>query len=711
MIVMRAKVLALLLAVPLAAFANDPQFTTIDANTVRVRIDQPNVTQRSTDYPTVKFQPGDTVTVNAGGCVQTGGSGSTWKRYVDPSGDNSDRLYHGRIQIPTATQGLETVQGVMRRSPVHVANPAHPADLAKFYLTLGYDDDQYNDNGYYSHDDGTEDQCKNVGNAWVELTIVHAQAPVVVGPKAPMDQWWTFTDDNLAPLNPVWGIQVDAQGNPTGRIPDPGALCNNFHDEDDSLKLGNPPCTTQQPTVDEPNGWNDPVFWAVCQASGGVSGAVHGHINWGIATFTGVLDFSDHSKPVPSGTGDDDYDMALIRSDQASTTVNNEVAGGVHHLGLEFDSDETIDAFDTPWWKDFHSAVDSDDTWAKAQGMINGADAIVTGLIGIDNKHDPHAELHPVLGLMARVPNRSTPTSDFWVFFARPQGDEGGCSQDLHQFINMNTMEFLLPLGSAVNPNITASNVRAGRPGASWSATQYDDGLLIAINFPPVVAAGPINITPVVWGELTITHTGVGQAQAQALFGPLRGMAQHGLTANRVLPRNLGTAPPGSLKILGTHPGNVNIKVFEMEQDSYLDPLAAQLTQDEWNKFVTAYQNPPPANSSAKPPVINSSKTSFLRTPTNFAKTRGIVAASLVHPTVNVPRSMVKVPRRHRALGKTDPRNLLRPAVVLNHAQILEHQQMAKALQTAVGQVRARALLQSADKPAPTASRVMQIPW
>ncbi len=36
------------------------------------RIDQPRVTQRLTDYPAIRLQPGDLITVAAGGCVRTG---------------------------------------------------------------------------------------------------------------------------------------------------------------------------------------------------------------------------------------------------------------------------------------------------------------------------------------------------------------------------------------------------------------------------------------------------------------------------------------------------------------------------------------------------------------------------------------------------------------------------------------------------------------
>ncbi|MBV9117603.1 MAG: hypothetical protein JOY63_09595, partial [Acetobacteraceae bacterium] len=49
------------------------------------RIDEPNVKQRATLYQQIKFISGDRISVDAGGCVQTGGHGRTWKRYVNPS--------------------------------------------------------------------------------------------------------------------------------------------------------------------------------------------------------------------------------------------------------------------------------------------------------------------------------------------------------------------------------------------------------------------------------------------------------------------------------------------------------------------------------------------------------------------------------------------------------------------------------------------------
>src|SRR5256885_14730294 len=74
---------------------------TINGNTETWRIDEPNVKKKIIEFQQIRFQPGDRVTVEAGGCAQTGGHGKTWKRYLDPLPE-SDQKYHGMILIPGA---------------------------------------------------------------------------------------------------------------------------------------------------------------------------------------------------------------------------------------------------------------------------------------------------------------------------------------------------------------------------------------------------------------------------------------------------------------------------------------------------------------------------------------------------------------------------------------------------------------------------------
>jgi hypothetical protein len=148
------------------------------------RVLLPAVTAFAKEYRAVTLRPGDELTVEACGCVQTGGKGLTWKRYVSPQGPNSDRLYHGSLilfgtpktyaALPTRTwQSNGTTFTYVRINDLMNAQRKGfrlPIDTQHF-LTLGFEDDEYGDNGYSGHDDGTDGQCKGVGGATVEIVI------------------------------------------------------------------------------------------------------------------------------------------------------------------------------------------------------------------------------------------------------------------------------------------------------------------------------------------------------------------------------------------------------------------------------------------------------------------------------------------------------------------------------------------------------------
>jgi hypothetical protein len=121
-------------------------------------------------YNQIGITGGDTILVSAGGCVQTGGHGLTWKRYVDPQGPNSDRLYHGRITLP----GLHEmrIEDFMNQ---YGGTWLAPGTRGEYVILphLSYEDDGPSDNGYTAHDNGTGNQCLNVGSAWVSITLIH----------------------------------------------------------------------------------------------------------------------------------------------------------------------------------------------------------------------------------------------------------------------------------------------------------------------------------------------------------------------------------------------------------------------------------------------------------------------------------------------------------------------------------------------------------
>jgi hypothetical protein len=183
-------------------------------------IDYPSVDRQLTDYPAVTFNPGDVVTLNASGCVQTGGFGNdTWKRYLNPDDDDGrlDSQYYGTVQI-TGVTGDNTPQSLKHwvGPPFTVVNGGH--------LALGYVDDGLGDNGYWNHDDGVNDQCVGQSKAGVDIIIDRGGAHLLdckkslaftntpVAPEVPeLARVATLlTDDAEVPLG--LPVTVDAQG-------------------------------------------------------------------------------------------------------------------------------------------------------------------------------------------------------------------------------------------------------------------------------------------------------------------------------------------------------------------------------------------------------------------------------------------------------------------------------------------------------------------
>jgi hypothetical protein len=144
----------------------------------------PRVRSEATIYDSpqsrrIRLRKGDALLFHACGCVQSGGKGQTWKRYVDPSGPDSDRLYHGGVFLENAAQlGLPTSptsKGLVRFSDLLAwqAGGKRVKVMQDSTLSLGYEDSDYSDNGYSNHDDGTDGQCRQLGSAAVQVVITH----------------------------------------------------------------------------------------------------------------------------------------------------------------------------------------------------------------------------------------------------------------------------------------------------------------------------------------------------------------------------------------------------------------------------------------------------------------------------------------------------------------------------------------------------------
>ncbi|HEY2409412.1 MAG TPA: hypothetical protein VGI10_25575, partial [Polyangiaceae bacterium] len=475
-----------------------------DDNSVDYAIEQPVVNISAQDFPEVKFQPGDQIFVDAGGCVQTGGVGSTWKRYVDPSGSHSDEFYFGLITIPGATfqSRISGVQDTTVSIPQFASDtPASQGCIypASAHLRLGYPDDEYDDNGYYNHDNGSEDQCDGVGSAFVHLHVTHGTpGPWPAGPD--FDIVPACIDDNYIFLNSRWGWQVPGKVTP--------------YNVDAIQSLVSQPTSEDHP----PEGILDvlelrPFKPFACGWGIGDTGiepvGADGHRNWMEVTYTGPVGWDEHSTVLGStALGDDDYNITMITPDpNAGGTVGDDgnviVSGGLsgrpENIKLEFDSDETIDEFGQDdanlnetgwWWKKFQAAVDTSKEAAAA--FINNHQAIVVGLMGVDEAHKGGTggeEVHPVHAFAVRSSpifigdNDGDPTllQDHWSFFVRNWGDEGYCSSEDHYLDLTNIVLAFPPSDPTVidptQPGIyQRANVRSNRQDSSVSVFPVADG-------------------------------------------------------------------------------------------------------------------------------------------------------------------------------------------------------------------------------------------
>lgn len=465
-----------------------------DSSHLKWRIDGPGVKGPRKEYSniiyrdpggaarhgSISFRPYDEVVVQAGGCVQTGGHGDTWKRYVNPSGNASDRLYHGKLSIPGATAGLVRISSITRPyrpEPLHlVVNKLPPHyDGSPLYLQLGYEDDDYGDNGYYKHDDGNDSQCRcdrDGGPAWIVITIIHhslIDAPASPLPQAPMDLWWTSIDDNFLPLNPAWGAQQESNN---WAPPNSNSICKNFHNENDGLPMGKSrECTLWDPEV------NERGFFSLCLPS---SNTVAGHINWAAATYTGRIFFKDFSGGFPQ---DADYNFILIGETSKGVTTPTEFnVDGKEGIGIEFSSRETVDAIQGTgeWWDRLHSAVDHDQQAVRRFFTAQPREAIVIGLLGLDHAHAAHAELHPAYGLAIHI--EDTPEGDVWAILGRNWGDEGSCSQQLELLaLRNNRLSFFIPKPRHTTISESGSRFHRLRLDSSgYDIQNRDDGVILS---------------------------------------------------------------------------------------------------------------------------------------------------------------------------------------------------------------------------------------
>ncbi len=285
----------------------------------------------------------------------------------------------------------------------------------------------------------------------------------------------TQTDVNGFPLNPLWRWQLYNPAPGTPLTKDTGtpqaASCHYFTAWTNPLDPAHPfpvepppavssqafpsfsDCTDQTDKTNVPGGWNG----FICGKNPDVFG-FPGHANWFTATFATTPGSSPPSLGLFSFGGhnfwDDDYDNSMYIYYGVSPHVVQGYPAMMNDRDsqhAEFDSDETIDYFNTPWWNYFHSVVSpgwgtgviTSGGLTPAQSLMHDAESIVTGMFGVDCEHDGcKSEIHPVFTLAVHV--LDSPDNDTWAMFLRNTGDEGYCSSQI-ETANFTSYTFRLP--------------------------------------------------------------------------------------------------------------------------------------------------------------------------------------------------------------------------------------------------------------------------
>ena len=224
-------------------------------------------------------------------------------------------------------------------------------------------------------------------------------------------------DPNRFPLNPQWRCQRDNNCPGDPQRPDADALC-------DALPVP-PKCSTAF-TLDQPTNFFKKTICSFEQSS-----KIHGHINFTPATFYGRIEWEGRSP-------DFDFNFGLTPARGNGSTKNKT---SIHS---EFDSRETLRKFLklTGWWNDLDTAV-PDNTKVRKLIDSKAANAVITGLFGLDCEHDCAPELHPIYLMGLRAPGKLN-VPERWAVLARSSGNEGYCSSKRHS-LGREELQLLLP--------------------------------------------------------------------------------------------------------------------------------------------------------------------------------------------------------------------------------------------------------------------------
>src|SRR5262249_42114130 len=200
----------------------------------------------------------------------------TRNRYLQPKEPDEENWYAGTVVIPGVSGSYDRIGKYVGHGWQYIPLHAPP----KNFLTLGYQDNQLDDNGYYNHDNGDDGQCENTGPAWIEVTVlsgVKIPGPHLSKASLPFDLVWDLDhqeDENGLPINAQWHYNTGALAQQAGFTLQPhfiplcgsafGRPLGGFVLEPGTLDALARICTTMAPTFDtlDAGGWicgPDPV--------------------------------------------------------------------------------------------------------------------------------------------------------------------------------------------------------------------------------------------------------------------------------------------------------------------------------------------------------------------------------------------------------------------------------------------------------------------
>lgn len=216
-------------------------------------------------------------------------------------------------------------------------------------------------------------------------------------------------------------------------------------------------------------------------------------MNYGPATYTGRISTVRRGQVHIARDGDAEY---FLEPDGGGPVLA-QPAGTKYHglIGLEFSTAETVRWFRTPWWRRFPFREVSYRPYASLLGnlrrhpgetgrfpALDRRPGSVIGLLGVDNAHDAHTELHPVYAVAVQTAAASE--RETWQVFARSWGTGGDCGGRLDH--RLDSSRLILPLPTGAGPWVSAQGrfLDHGISFGDWKVYSGSGELALVLDLP-----------------------------------------------------------------------------------------------------------------------------------------------------------------------------------------------------------------------------------